>query len=67
MIPDTTAEKAQDMLLEDKRKQAEKNSNKALNATALANCNSDNQGQEAGRCQYCHNRAIKKIYAGRNT
>ena len=51
---DMTAEKARDMLLEDERRQAEKNGDKASNATALAHRNSDHRGLEAGGCQHCH-------------
>ena len=51
---DMTAEKTQDMLLEDERRQAKKNGNKASNATALAHRNFVHQGQEAGDCRHCH-------------
>ncbi|MCJ1346687.1 hypothetical protein MMC31_004905 [Peltigera leucophlebia] len=54
LTSDMTAEKARDMLLEDERRQAEKNGDKASNATALAHRNSDHRGQEAGGCRHCH-------------
>ena len=57
---DMTAEKARDMLLEDERRQAEKNGDKASNATALAHCNSDHQGQGAGGCRLCHKSGHKE-------
>lgn len=47
-MSDMTIEKAQDMLLKNEYRQAEKNGNKASNATAFAYCNSNYQGQEAG-------------------
>ena len=57
---DMTAKKARDMLLEDERKQAKKNGNKASNVTALVHCNSDYRGQEAGGCQHYHKPGHKK-------
>ena len=55
-----TTKKAQDILLEDKRKQAEKNSNKVLNATAFTYRNSNNKGQEAGGCRHCYKPGYKE-------
>ena len=57
---DMTAEKARDMLLEDESRQAEKNGNKASNATALAHCNSDHRGHKAGGCRHCHKTGHKE-------
>lgn len=55
-----TVKKARDMLLEDERRQVEKNSNKASNVTALAHCNSDHRNQEVGGYQYCYKSGHKK-------
>lgn len=41
MKSNMTVEKKRDILLEDKNREVEKNGNKASNATALANCNSN--------------------------
>lgn len=40
-MSDMTIEKAQDILLEDKCRQTEKNGNKTSNATAFIYCNSN--------------------------
>ena len=48
-----TAKKAREILLEDERRQIEKNGDKALNATAFTHRNFENRGQEASGCQHC--------------
>lgn len=55
-----TAKKVRDMLLENECKQAEKNNDKVLNATAFAHCNFDNQDEKASGCQHCHKPSNKE-------